>query len=453
MISKKIVSFSVNRPKLVIIFSLAIILALGIQIRKIKVDTDPENILSSTEPVRLSHNETKKEFNLHDFIIVGIVNEHDPDGVFNPKSLDHIYSITQQIEKIPGVITNDLMSPSTMEAIIQAGPGAVRFEWLMDHPPKDRQGALEIRQRALDNPLLKGTLVSEDGKAISLFIPLEHKDISYKVSRQIRQIIQKYSDQEKFYITGLPVAEDTFGMEMFRQISISTPLAALIIFLILWIFFKKISLIISPMLVAGMSVASAMGLLIGMGYPVHIMSSMIPIFLIPIAVVDSVHILSEFYDLYPQYKDQKKTILKVMDHLFMPMLYTSLTSAVGFASLAFTPIPSVRLFGVMVAFGIIMAWVLTITFIPAYIMMIPADKLRHYGDPVMEKGEGKKISLLEKFISFQGKLTWRHEKIILSLTIGIIILSIIGITRLNINDNPVKWFTRSHPIRVADRVL
>ena len=168
MMGKKIISFSVNRPKLVVIISLAIILAFGIQIRKISVDTDPENMLSPTEPVRVSHNQTKKEFNLHDFIVLGIVNSQDPDGVFNPKTLDHIYSITRQIQKIPGVISYDLISPSTMDTILQAGPGSVRFDWLMKDPPKDRQGAIRIKQNALDNPMLKGTLVSEDGKAICL---------------------------------------------------------------------------------------------------------------------------------------------------------------------------------------------------------------------------------------------------------------------------------------------
>lgn len=57
-----------------------------------------------------------------------------------------------------------------------------------------------------------------------------------------------------------------------------------------------------------------------------------------------------------------------MDNLFLPMLYTSLTSAAGFASLALTPIPPVQVFGIFVAAGIMVAWVCTVTFVPAYIM-------------------------------------------------------------------------------------
>ena len=64
----------------------------------------------------------------------------------------------------------------------------------------------------------------------------------------------------------------------------------------MWIFFRSVALIISPMILAIVTVTMTMGLLIGLRFTVHIMSSMIPIFLMPIAVVDSVHILSEIHD-------------------------------------------------------------------------------------------------------------------------------------------------------------
>jgi len=110
------------------------------------------------------------------------------------------------------------------------------------------------------------------------------------------------------------------------------------------------------MIVAVVSVVCTMGLLIGLGYDVHIMSSMIAIFLMPISVADSVHILSEFFDVYPRFRDKAETIKHVVGHLFKPMLYTSLTTIAGFASLATTPIPPVRVFGLHVAFGVALAW-------------------------------------------------------------------------------------------------
>jgi predicted RND superfamily exporter protein len=299
----------------------------------------------------------------------------------------------------------------------------------------------------MSNPLLKGTLVSENGKAICLYLPLTSKDLSHRVYKALNAEITKFSGDEQYHITGLPVAEDTFGVEMFIQMAISAPLAMVVIFILMLLFFRKLVLVISPMIVAMVSVISTMGLLIGLGYPVHIMSSMIPIFLMPIAVVDSVHILSEFFDLYTKEKGRKNTTIEVMGDLFTPMLYTSLTSAAGFASLALTPIPPVQVFGIFVAIGIMIAWICTITFVPAYIMMIKESSLENFGSANVKV---KKQSILEKLLQKAGRFTYSAAKPILVIMLIITAIAIYGITRIRINDNPVKWFSTSHPIRQAD---
>jgi len=458
-IKHKITSYSLEHYKRITIVMIIFTLVLGALIPMIKVDTDPENMLSPDEPVRLFHNQTKKQFVLSDIVVLGVVNKSDPNGVFNPSSLSRIYDLAEFAKTLHwpgeedpneqiGVIEVDLLAPSTVDHIGQGGPGVVTFEWLMKKPPATNAEALDIRDKAMSNPLLKGTLISEDGKAICLYLPLTDKHLSHEVYKELTKEIETFpKGDEEYHITGLPVAEDTFGYEMFAQMAMSAPLAMIVIFILMLLFFRKLVLVISPMIVAMVSVISTMGLLIGFGYPVHIMSSMIPIFLMPIAVVDSVHILSEFFDLYTKEKGRKKTILEVMGNLFMPMLYTSLTSAAGFASLALTPIPPVQVFGIFVATGIMIAWVCTITFVPAYIMMIREKSLENFG---LETQEGKEETFLTRLLSALGKLTYSKAKPILIVILIALVVAVYGITRIQINDNPVKWFSKSHPIRKAD---
>ena len=203
------------------------------------------------------------------------------------------------------------------------------------------------------------------------------------------------------------------------------------------------------MIVAVSTVIITMGVLIGFGFPVHIMSSMIPIFLMPIAVLDSVHILSEFFDKYAIYQDRKKTIKFVLDELFSPMLFTSLTSAAGFFSLSFSPIPPVQIFGVLVAFGVIIAWILTILFIPAYIMLMKADNFKRFKTKKNKTGG----AIIDKILSRIKTVSLKNSKVIIAITIFLVGLSIYGITKVQVNDNPVRWFSYKHPIRVADRLL
>ena len=448
-IKKTITDLSIKYPKSIITLFLLLTFSLTVFIPKITIDTDPENMLSEETFARKFHDYAKNEFLLNDIIVVGVVNKKRDEGVFNPETLRDIYTLTEYIKTWDGVIKNDIISPSTQDNIKQGDVGEVIFEWLMNIPPKNIEDSLEIKENIMSNPLLNGTLVSEDGKALAIYIPIKSKDLSYEYSMRLKEQISKFSSNDSYYISGLPVAEDTFGVQMFKQMAISVPLAMLIIFLLLKFFFKKTTLILSPMIVSIMTVLITMGMLIGMGYRVHIMSSMIPIFLMPIAVVDSVHILSLFNDLYPSYNSKEKTIRAVMDELFVPMLYTSLTTCVGFASLALTPIPPVKIFGLFVAFGVGMAWILTVTFIPAYIMtFMKESSILNFGSR-----ENSKKGLIDKLLQKNSRFTFKSYKKIIAGTIVLILISIYGISKIVINDNPVIWFEKNHEIREADRVL
>ncbi|NRA71278.1 MAG: MMPL family transporter [Gammaproteobacteria bacterium] len=171
----------------------------------------------------------------------------------------------------------------------------------MNTPPTTQQQADEIASAIARLPLLTNTMVSEDHQAIAIYIPLVSETVSYQLAEEIRVYVAQFDGDHQFYITGLPVAEDQFGSEMFVQIAICAPLAGAMIFFMMWLFFRNIPLIVAPMLVT-------------------------------IAVVDSIHIMSEFVDRYQRYKtDAASAIKQVVAHLFQPMFFTSITSAVGFS--------------------------------------------------------------------------------------------------------------------------
>ena len=452
MVHERFIGISLRYPRVVMAAVAVLVIAAAFMLPRVVVDTDPENMLSPDQPARVFHNKVKEEFTLWDMIVVGIVNEKHADGTFNPATLSRVHELTREIQKIDGVIRHDLMSLSSVDNISQDGPGVIRFEWMMAEVPKNPEEAHAIRDAVKRLPTIDGTIVSEDGRAVGIYVPIEDKNESHRIAAEIEDIVAGFSGDEEYFITGLPVAEDTFGVEMFRQMGIAAPLAGLIIFLLMWFFFRSLALVLSPMIVAIATVTITMGMLIGFGFPVHIMSSMIPIFLMPIAVVDSVHILSEFADLYPKIRDRRKTVTKVMEDLFRPMLYTSLTSAAGFASLAFAPIPPVRVFGVFVAIGILLAFILTITFIPAYIVRLSDARLRKLARGEVDEHAHEK-HFLARLLRGLGPRTLARSKLIVAATLAVLVVSAIGISKIQINDNPVRWFRPDHQIRVADRVL
>lgn len=443
---RKLTKFSINNPKLIMILTLVVTMFFGYMMTGIKIDTDPENMLSADNPARKYHHEVKERFGLSDFIVLGIASE---STIFEIDVLKRIESITNEVLKIDGVVAEDVLSPTTTNNVVLEGDTLVVHK-IMQNAPKNDAELAKLKREFADNPMFKDLMISEDQKALAIFIPIKSKDMSHGISLKIDEIAQKYLNGEKHYVTGLPVAEDTFGYEMFLQMGISAPMAAVVIFLIMLYFFKRVSLVVSPMLIAVISIIWTMGLLIGTGNTVHIMSSMIPIFLMPIAVVDSVHILSEFHDNFTRYGNKTDTIVHVMDELFMPMLYTSLTSVAGFASLSFTPIPPVRVFGLFVAFGIAIAWVLTVTFVPAYIVLTANEEsLRKCH--VKEDKDTK--TFLIRFLKRLELIVHHNGRKLIAGAFIISLISIYGVTKINVNDNPVNWFNKNHKIRVADKML
>ncbi len=496
-------NFSIRFPRLILLLTLIITALFASQFPKVSFDNDPENMLAEDEPVRVYHHQVKERFALYDFVIVGVINEKDPDGVFNVATLQRLHKLSQQLyslqrsaDGLPQVVDGDrlsdplltlnltpdsawrrglnvafsqdpnrlfdetgqsaiiaqeIISPSFVDSLQQAELGALRLEYLMEKAPTSSAEAHKIRELALNNPLYNGTLVSEDGKAIALYLPLRDKTFSHNVAALVTALTADWPAEDQVHITGLPVAEDTFGVEMLVQMATSAPLAMLAIFILLLLFFRRVSIVVAPLMVAMISVICTMGLLIGLGFDVHIMSSMIAIFLMPIAVADAVHILSEFHDSYPKFKDRVATLRHVIGHLFLPMFYTTLTTIAGFGSLGFTPIPPVQVFGLHIAFGVFLAWLLTMTLVPAYILLfIPQRTLDKIAQTATEQEHGTALS---NALGKLGQFSYHRWKLILSTSLVLLVIAAVGISKIAVNDNPVKWFAESHQIRIADKLL
>ncbi len=133
-LEQAIINFSIRQYKAVIAVLIIFTLATDAMIPLIKVDTAPENMLAEDEAVGVFHNLTKEQFDLSDLVVVGIVNNKDPNGIFNPTSLARVYELTEfaktltwSDDKEPnrqiGVIEVDLLGPSTVDNISQGSRG------------------------------------------------------------------------------------------------------------------------------------------------------------------------------------------------------------------------------------------------------------------------------------------------------------------------------------------
>ena len=166
-VADRFVHYALNHPKMIVrvmtFLTLVLIVLAALPnfvqvpgLHPIAVDTDPENMLSADEPVRLFHDENKETFSLYDMVVVGVVNEDHPQGVFNRDSLKRVYELTEFARGLSwpdedspdhhrGVVEVDMIAPSMVDNIEQGGLGTVNFSWLMPEPPETDEQALAVR--------------------------------------------------------------------------------------------------------------------------------------------------------------------------------------------------------------------------------------------------------------------------------------------------------------------
>ncbi len=431
-VSLGLVELSMRWPKRVVGITAVLTVVLLAMFVRVQVDTDPESMLSADAPVRVLNEEIRSTFGTRDMIVVGLFSD---ESVVTADDVDAAVVFHDSVSAVDGVAEETMISVRT--AIPDAGPDS-------------DAAAEEIAGQIAVDPLLAGNVLSSDGDTFAFFVPLDDKSDAVPVSEAVDQLLDESPQLAGLerHVAGLPLAQEAFGDQMFVQMAVFAPMAGVAIFLLMLVFFRRVVLVGPAMLLALVSVIGAMGLLIGTGNTLHIMSSMIPIFLMPIAILDAIHVISEFFDRYGRLRDRRAALRTVYDELAGPIAFTTLTTVVGFAALALTPIPPVRVFGIFVAIGVALAWLGTLTVLPAVLMLVKERSIaRAVGDRAA--GDGR-------FAGFVRRLpigASRHRVPVLVAAGVLAVLAVPLISTIEVNDNPVNWFRPGQEVRVATERL
>ena len=435
--------WAVAWPKLTVGLAIGATLLFAAWLPRIRTDTDPKNMLPVTSDVRVFNRQVEQWFGLHeDMIVVGIMRD---GGLFERKALETVGRLTDRIIRLPGVVAADVTSITTADNVV-AEAGMLTVQPLLPAIPETDPDLEAFRRSVMANPMALDRLVSSDGRATAIYVPLERGANGREVAARIRELLAEEPGDLRFYVAGDPVARDTFGAEMFRQMALFAPLAGALMLAALFLMFRSLTLALTIVGVAMMATIWSMGLLIATGQPVHIMSSMMPVFLMAIAT-DSIHIFNEFYFRLGEVADRRRAVLDTIEAVGAPVRYTALATASGFAVLMLGGIMPVRVFGLFTAFGTLVIRLMSFSFIPAVMMLVREDRLRRATrTESMEGGASRWLQAL-------GRLSVRHPRAVVLSGAVLLVAAAAGLPRIRINNNIVRWFKPASEIRVADAVI
>ena len=442
-----------KNPKSVFIILIIAILSFGYYSKDFRLDASSETLLLEGDPDLTYLQEVTERYGSKDFLILTYTPN---EGMVTDSSINNLLSLKYKIQSlnwVHSVITLlDIPLLSNSDSPLQERLQS--FKTLKDEGVDKNRGFKEI----LNSPVFRNYVISENGNTSGIIVNIKEnkkleniKDLSKdeieiykdKIKKQnhenileIRQVIQSYGDVGKIYLGGIPMIADDMMTFIKSDIVVFGIGVLLFIIATLWFVFRQLIWIIVPICSCLFSVVIMMGLLGILGWKVTVISSNFIALMLILTMAMNIHMSTRFLQLKKDYpaKNNFEIISLTTNKMFWPILYTVFTTVFAFLSLIFSGIKPIIDFGWMMTFGLITSFIITFTLLPTLLNFTPTKNTS------LKKEQDSKIT------NYLGLLSINNKNTIFGLTGIIIILSIIGISKLEVENSFINYFNKNTEI-------
>ena len=412
-----------------------------------RMETNLDKYMPHDHPAFIYSDQAEEWFNIQDGIIIAIENK---DGVFNTETLDTLKQLTKRFQKFDEIDKDDVTSLYTADNIIgtENGMDVRRF---FKRVPKTPEKLKQLKENVEKNEMVFGRLVSNDETVTVIIAEIKDDVFTQEFYQEILDVAKaSETDKIKIHVAGRPIVEGTMALLGPADMKRMVPIVLLVIFLVLLITLRSFKGTMITLGVVFFSTIWAFGLMAAVNIPIYAVSTMIPVMLIAIGVADGIHLYSHlhtFVDHNPE-ASRKEAINDMIKHMWKPVVMTSVTTAVGFISLLTSQVYPVKYFGIFTAFGVMMAMVFSLVFLPAGIMIFGLPKAKKI-DKDEDKGGHSHSKLANSFAA--GII--KNKYVTILATVAIIVLSIIGMQEMWINSSFLDKFEKDSEIVLTDQFI
>ncbi|WP_440929011.1 efflux RND transporter permease subunit [Candidatus Pelagibacter sp.] len=442
-----------KNPKVILILLVIALFTFGYYSKNFKLDASSETLLIEGDPDLKYLKEITNRYGSKEFLILTYTPN---EAMISDVSINNLLSLKYKIQSlnwVHSVITLlDVPLLNNSDAPLQER--LENFKTLKDEGIDKERGFNEI----LSSPVFRNFVISEDGKTSGIIVNIKnkkpiknisnktkeeieaHKDLIKKQNHQnileIRDVIKSYNNIGQINLGGIPMIADDMMTFIKSDIVVFGLGVLLFIIATLWFVFRKLIWIIVPISSCFFSVIIMTGLLGLLGWKVTVISSNFIALMLILTMAMNIHMSTRFLQIKEIYPNKKiiELITLTTNKMFWPILYTALTTIIAFLSLIFSEIKPIIDFGWMMTLGLITSFIITFTLLPSLINFMPEEKI------FLKKQEESKIT------SFFAQISLNNHKTIFTLTIVVIILSLIGISKLEVENSFINYFSKKTEI-------
>ena len=411
------------------------------------METDLDKYMPQDHPAFVYSDKAESWFDINDGIIIAIENKN---GIYNTETLDTLKQLTKRFQKFDVIDKDDVTSLYNADNIIgtEDGMDVKRF---FKSVPQSEEKLSALKESVRKNEMIFGRLVS-DNEQVTIIIAEIGDDVFTPEFYDEILASAKLSETEdiKIYVAGRPIVEGEMALLGPADMKKMVPIVIIVILIVLFLTLRSVKGTFITLGVVFLSTIWTFGLMASVGIPIYAVSTMIPVMLIAIGVADGIHLYSHlhtFVDHHPTATKSEAT-KDMIKHLWKPVAMTSITTAVGFISLLTSEVYPIKYFGIFTAFGVLMAMVFSLVFLPAGIMIFGLPKAK-----AIKHDEDKKGHSHSKLANSFAASVIKHKYVSLIGTALIIIVSIIGMQKLWINSSFLDKFEKDSDIVLTDKFI
>jgi predicted RND superfamily exporter protein len=457
-----------KRPWLIVVVIAAITVFFALQLPQAQLDNNNFRFVPKDNPARIASSRIDDTFGSQMYILVGL--ERRYKSVLDADFLKALRAYGDEVSKVP--LVGEVTSIVTTDYIGGSAEG-ISVEPLV---PEGFTGSEEdlalVRDRLLEWDMYRRALVSDDFRSTQVLVELDigsedaGKPEVMKAHTKIKQLAERAGFEDtNIYVAGLPVLSSATNEATSADLRTLIPLVMLTVIAVLYLSFRRLDGVLLPLMTVMISATWSIGAMALFGVKLSILSTVLPVILVAVGSAYGIHVVSHYYDEVAAAgnldgEGHRRLVFAILRRVGKPVMLAALTTFAGFGSLCFTSVVPIFEFGLFSSLGVIVAWLASMTFIPA-VFLIRGPRTRA-GNEVAASGMGARAGAGATTVAadpFSSAIAdalcavSRKRRSVIFVGAVAAAISIFGVSRIVIDNVLVEYFKDDTDVVRADKFI
>ncbi len=416
--------FILKNRIVLLIAVVAATLFMGYHAKQVQLSYEFSRAIPVDNPKYKTYQEFKKQFGEDgNLLVIGIqTNQFFSQDLFNS-----YYTLQRNIKKINGV--EDIISiPSAVNLVKNAETEKLKSENIFPDKSLTQAEIDSFKTIFLNLPFYRELLYNPDTDSWLMGVRINKTILNSKNRNELVAEIEKYanafgtSNKLAIHISGLPLIRTQIATRIAKEMSWFLMVSIILSAIILLLFFRSITSMLLSLGVVIIGVVWSLGTMHLLGYSITLLTALIPPLIVVIGIPNCIYFLNKYHTSYTGHTDKRSALINMVERMGIVTLFCNLAAAIGFAVFALTKSEILKEFGIVAGINILFLFFISLALIPIVLSFLPSPKERHTKYLVNP--------FLNRWLDRLELWSLNHRKIIYTVTVVLVAVSVIGIFKL-----------------------